>query len=121
MAGVAFILLIVSLASARVAVLIAHDAILERPREWWYLKFPPYDNPALGYDYQHRDPKTAVLLPMGAVRKPYLFSELLTCTRCLTVWTSIPIYAAATMTYSGLMITELLACMAIASWAAKKL
>lgn len=117
-----FILLLtlVALASARVAVLLVHDVILDKPRDWFFRQFPPYNNPMLGYNYQSLS-KQGVEIPASLTRKAYLFSELLTCTRCLTVWTSVPIYFAAKEWDWAYEATAIVAVMAVACWVAKKL
>jgi hypothetical protein len=113
------IMLIAALASARVAVLIVHDTILEKPRDWWFRRYPPMDNPILGFDYQSKD-KAGVPLPASLRRKWYMTSELLTCTRCMTVWTTPPALLLAHSGQVGRTIIIAVAAMGIASWAAKK-
>lgn len=80
-----FYLVILSMAAARVAVLIAHDTILDAPREWIFLRWPPVDNMSMGIAYQSVD-RDGRVLPGGAKRDAHMISEMLTCTRCLTVW-----------------------------------
>lgn len=116
----AYVLVVAALAAARIAVLVAQDVILEKPRDWWFRRFPPMDNPMLGYDYQTKD-KTGKTLPASCRRKWYMVSELMTCTRCLTVWITIVLWLTLEFipaSFSGL---EAIAAMTIASWAAKKL
>lgn len=81
-------ILIAGAASARIAVLIAHDTILDRPRTWMFLRFPPEDNDRLGFRYQRLD-RDGRNLPGGAIRNPSMIGELISCTRCLTVWTTL--------------------------------
>lgn len=114
------LLLTVALASARIAVLLAHDFILESARHWFFLRYPPVDNVMLGMDYQSRD-REGRNLPAGAKRDHNFFGELLTCTRCLTVWVSPPVYAAAVTSHYGLIAVQLIAVMFLAAWGAKKL
>jgi len=114
------LLTITALASARIAVLLVHDVILDGPRTWFFRRFPPMNNPMIGYEYQSKDIK-GMALPASLTRDWYLFSELLTCTRCLTVWTSVPIYFAARQWDWAYETTAVIAVMAIASWVAKKL
>ena len=116
----AYTLVILALASARLAVLVAHDVILEKPRVWLYRRFPPMDNPMHGYEYQRYDREGRVL-PAGATRKWYMISELSTCTRCLTVWIVMVFYFALNFIPAAFGGLEALAAMAIASWGAKRL
>jgi hypothetical protein len=113
------ILLVSALASARIAVLLAHDTILEPARGWLFRRFPPMDNLMIGMDYQSHD-KEGRPLPAGAKRKWYMISELLTCTRCLTVWTTPPMVVLAWTSWPGLVIVGMFGAMSIASWVAKK-
>jgi hypothetical protein len=80
-------LLVMSFAAARLAVLLVHDTILDRPRDWLHRHRPPFDNPLLGFDYQQRDVR-GDRMPEGTVRDPSLLGELFTCTRCMSVWTA---------------------------------
>lgn len=86
-------LVVYAMASARIAVLIAHDTILDRPRVWFFLRFPPEDNDALGYRFQRMDRKGRMLNEMF-VRPASMLGELVTCTRCLTVWVTLVIVSA---------------------------
>lgn len=80
-------LLVIGFAAARVAVLLVHDSILDRPRDWLHRHRPPIDNPILGFDYQQRD-VDGHRLEDGTIRDPSLLGELFTCTRCVSVWTT---------------------------------
>ncbi len=113
-------ILIVALASARVAVLFVHDAIFDKPRDWFFRQWPPFDNPMHGYEYQSRD-KEGNPLPASLKRDGHMFSELFTCTRCLTVWTTVPAYFAFEAWGWAAVVIKIAAAMAIASWSAKKL
>ncbi len=113
-------LLVIALASARLSVLLVHDTILERPRDWLHRHRPPVDNPILGFDYQQRD-TDGERLPDGVIRDASLLGELFTCTRCMSVWTT----AATIVLYqSGWNhardIVAALAVMGVASMMAKK-
>ena len=112
-------LLVVAFASARVAVLLAHDTILERPRDWFYRQRPPVDNPMLGFDYQQRD-TDGTALPDGLIRSSSLLGELFTCTRCLTVWTTPPLAFLYVSSSVGRDIVTVVAVMGLASLLAKK-
>lgn len=123
----AFVLLVAAFASARIAVLLVHDIILDGPRGWFFRRFPPQDNPMEGYSYQAHDKLGHPIAPLyneGVhvnARRWYLFSEVFTCTRCLTVWTTVPVFFASREWNWALVTAELIAAMAIASWGAKKL
>lgn len=79
-------LLVISFAAARLAVLLVHDTILDRPRDWLHRHRPPVDNPILGFDYQQRD-TDGTRLDDGLIRDASMLGEVFTCTRCMTVWT----------------------------------
>lgn len=114
-----------ALASARIAVLIVHDVIIEKQRDWFFRHFPPFDNDMLGFKYQSMD-VNGDDLPLTedgqrVFRRGWWFAELLTCTRCLTVWTTVPTYIVASEVPHGDTVVAVIAAMAIASWVAKKL
>jgi hypothetical protein len=74
----AFVLL--SLAAFRVVHLIAFDAITERARTWWWLKFPYEGMPhqkATGEVYGHEGT---------------FLGDVITCAWCLGMWVSIAAY-----------------------------
>lgn len=117
-----FYLLIIAMAAARVAVLIAHDSILAGPREWIFLRWPPVDNHLAGFAYQTMD-KSGRTLPAGAKRDASMLSELITCTRCLTVWTGAVFYLWGEGIGHGAAATVAapLAVMAAAAWIARRI
>lgn len=117
-------LLVIGLASARLTVLLVHDTILEPVRERVYLRWPPRDLLALGYEYQRKD-TNGEYLPMGASRDWSMFGELLSCTRCTSVWVSGALYSLALA--SGLLVPGIVeaglqfgAVTWIAAWGASK-
>lgn len=95
-------LLLLSVAAARVAVLLAHDTILVHVREALFLRWPPMDNQALGMHYQMMDSKGNT--DYNEPRDWKMFSELLTCTRCLTVYTAGALYALGEIAGHGVAI-----------------
>lgn len=111
-------LLVIALASARVSVLLVHDQILERPRDWLYRQQPPVDNPILGFDYQQRD-TDGTRLPDGTIRDASLLGELFTCTRCMSVWTT-AVLAGVYQWNAARDIVAVIAVMGVASMMAKK-
>lgn len=113
-------IVVAALASGRIAVLFVHDTILDTPRDWLFRRFPPFDNLMHGYDYQSKD-KDGNPLPASLKRKGYMISEVLTCTRCFTVWTTAPVYLAADAWQWAAYTTQVIAAMAVAAWVAKKL
>lgn len=116
----AYIMIVSALASARIAVLLVHDFILEKPRNWFFRLVPPLDNLMEGYDYQGKD-KHGEPLPASLKRKWYMIAEVFTCTRCLTVWVTGATFAIAATSDIGLTAVEVVAAMGIAAWAASKL
>lgn len=88
------LLLVVGLASARLTTLLVHDTILEPVRERIYRRMPPRDSLALGYEYQRQDTDGSYL-PPGIIRDWSMFGELLSCTRCTSVWVSGALYSLA--------------------------
>ena len=120
----AYALIILSLASARIAVLVVHDTILEPARVWFYRRFPPMDNPMHGYDYQTRDKDGEKIVgpgSTGTVRKWYWFSELTTCTRCMTVWITMVAWMILEFIPASLLGFEVIAVMWAAAYGAKNL
>lgn len=115
-----YLFIVAGLASARIAVLLAHDVILESLRHKIFLRFPPMDNPILGFDYQQKD-RGGERLEVGETRKWYMVSELLTCTRCLTVWITPAVFLSAREWPHAMLAAQVAASMSVASWAAKKL
>lgn len=113
-------LLVAALASARFAVLLVHDTILDGPRNWFFRHWPPHDNMQLGYDFQMRD-KDGVRMPMSQRRKAHTFSEVLTCTRCFTVWSTPPAYFLAAHSHQAFVAVGIVAAMAVASYVAAQL
>ncbi len=75
--------ILVGLASYRLSRLLATDTIFDRPRHWFFLRFPP-----AGQDYY----LTAYRLlggPWqigGAKRKPSWIGTLISCAWCSSVW-----------------------------------
>lgn len=114
--------LVLSLAAARVAVLLAHDTILAPLRERIFLRWPPQDNLMAGYAYQTMD-RQGRTLPAGARRDWHMTTELLTCTRCLTVWTAGALYALgeAASRDVAMAISAPLALMATSAWIARRM
>lgn len=113
-------LIVAALASARIAVLIVHDTILDVPRDWFFRHFPPHDNMQLGFDYQARD-KHGTRMPVSLRRRAWWFSELMTCTRCFTVWTTPPIYFLAVHSHAAFVGVGIIAAMSVASYVAGEL
>lgn len=116
-------LLLLSVAAARVAVLLAHDTILEPVREALFLRWPPKDNQALGMHYQ-RINRDGMAMPIGAFDRDWkMFSELLTCTRCLTVWTAGALYALGEIAGHGVAtdVAAPIAVMGAAAWIARRM
>jgi hypothetical protein len=113
------VLLVYAAASARVAVLVAHDTILDGLRSRFFLRFPPEDRP--GMQYQRLDRQGRVL-PGGAIRPPHLLGELVSCTRCLTVWTTAAVYAVDVVAGrdATLLVTTPIAAMWAAAYLARK-
>jgi hypothetical protein len=109
-------------AAARISVLVVRDTILDRPREWFFLRYPPIDNPMLGYRYQTLDREGRVL-PAGAPREASMLGELFTCTRCVTVWATGIIYLASLALGSSatLMGTAPIASMWVAAFLARRI
>lgn len=85
-------LLVIGFAAARIAVLLVHDTILDRPRDWLHRHRPPLDNPILGFTYQQRDTDGS-MLDDGEIREPSMLGEVFTCTRCMSVWTTAAVAA----------------------------
>lgn len=114
-------LLVLAFASARVAVLLVHDNILDTPRDWLYRHFPPTDDPYTGHDYQKRDTSGRSLPPGEPIRDSAWLGDLLACTRCTSVWTSAGL---AGVYVSGIPhikdIVAVVAVMGLASLLAKK-
>lgn len=102
--------------------MLSKDTIFDKPRDWFYRQYPPFDNPLLGFDYQQRDKHGKRLADKDDLRKPRLIGELLTCTRCLTVWTTIlmSIIYWNSNNFIQIMI-EVVAMMGVASILAKKI
>ena len=120
----AYTLLVLALASARIAVLLVHDLILEKPRDWIFRHWPPMDNPMEGFDYQSKDKHGNKLTGPASLqtkRRWYLFSELLTCTRCMTVWITAVAWLTLEFIPASFSGFEAIAAMFVAAWGAKKL
>ncbi len=115
-------LLLLAIAAARVAVLVAHDTILVHVRERLYLRWPPMDNQALGMYYQSMD-RLGRSLPAGMKREWYMATELLTCTRCLTVYTAGALYALGELAGHGVAIDVAapIAVMGAGAWIARRM
>lgn len=112
-------MLVAAIAAGRVSVLIAHDKIMEPIMKRLWLKWPPQDNLHTGHDYQHRDEDGGYLPPGVEPRDWHWFSELTTCTRCLTVWLTPPMYLL--MFTSAWVVVSVVAAMLIAAKAAQEI
>lgn len=115
----------IGLASARVTVLAVSDTITTGLRERIYLRWPPQDNPRMGFEYQQMD-RQGEYLPMSATRDWSMFGELLSCSRCVSVWVTGALYLL-TANQAGLRgsvaqhIVWLLAAMWVSAWGASKI
>lgn len=116
----AYVLIVSALAAGRIAVILVHDFILDKPRTWFFRHVPPMDNLMEGYDYQSKD-KDGNPLPASLKRDWHMIAELFTCTRCLTVWATGATFAIAATSDIGLTAMEVIAAMGIAAWFAAKL
>lgn len=116
------VLALYSVASARVAVLMVHDTILQPIRHRIFLRWPPEDDVALGFRYQSLG-REGHPLPAGLRRDRVLMSELLTCTRCVTVWTTAMFYLAGVVFGDPIvvLVAAPIAAMYVAAWLAGQL